>query len=281
MAGFRNLLFPVDFSERCRATVPFVLSMARKFGAKVTLIHALHEIPRDYYDVDLPVSRSLDEMQRDAESDLMRFLEGLDDVARAVGIGDPAHVITGYAEKNNIDLIMMPTHGYGPFRSLLLGSATAKVLHDARCAVWTGAHMEQPPTSDHLDCRSVLCAVDGTPKTAPLVDQAAKFSGEVGASLRLVHVIPGLQAGEPAEAGGEFEHMLREGAIERLKTFVDVDVPLCIGAGNVAEAVAGEARRHNADLVVIGRGLLHQTLGRLRTHAYAIIRQAPCPVLSF
>jgi nucleotide-binding universal stress UspA family protein len=50
--------------------------------------------------------------------------------------------------------------------------------------------------------------------------------------------------------------------------------------GDVAEAVRTEAQRHKADLVIIGRGMLDQSLGRLRTHSYAIIRQAPCPVLS-
>jgi nucleotide-binding universal stress UspA family protein len=41
-----------------------------------------------------------------------------------------------------------------------------------------------------------------------------------------------------------------------------------------------EADTTSPDLIVIGRGVLHETLGRLRTHAYGIIRHAPCPVLS-
>ena len=48
--------------------------------------------------------------------------------------GDPAVNIADYASENGIDLIMMPTHGYGKFRSLLLGSVVSKVLHDADCA---------------------------------------------------------------------------------------------------------------------------------------------------
>ena len=39
-------------------------------------------------------------------------------------------------------VILMPTHGYGPFRRFILGSNTAKVLHDADCPVWTGVHLE-------------------------------------------------------------------------------------------------------------------------------------------
>jgi nucleotide-binding universal stress UspA family protein len=40
------------------------------------------------------------------------------------------------------------------------------------------------------------------------------------------------------------------------------------------------ALREDADLVVIGRGRLHETLGRLRSNAYAIIRDSPCAVIS-
>jgi nucleotide-binding universal stress UspA family protein len=59
-----------------------------------------------------------------------------------------------------------------------------------------------------------------------------------------------------------------------------VTAPICVTAGDVAETIYEEAHRHDAHLIVIGRGVLHETLGRLRTHAHAIIRQAPCPVLS-
>jgi hypothetical protein len=40
------------------------------------------------------------------------------------------------------DLIMMPTYGMGSFRRHLIGSVTAKVLHDVACPVWTAAHVE-------------------------------------------------------------------------------------------------------------------------------------------
>ena len=59
------------------------------------------------------------------------------------------------------------------------------------------------------------------------------------------------------------------------------DVEVCIESGRVSSVVRRAALRHNADLVVIGRGKLQKPLGRLRTSAYAIIRESPCPVLSF
>jgi len=72
----------------------------------------------------------------------------------------PAYEIIQYAENNAVDLIMMPTHGYGPFRSLLLGSTAAKVLHDAHCPVWTSAHIEETPLEARTEIHNILCAIE-------------------------------------------------------------------------------------------------------------------------
>jgi nucleotide-binding universal stress UspA family protein len=53
-----------------------------------------------------------------------------------------------------------------------------------------------------------------------------------------------------------------------------------VGVGEVADVVRAEAEGHDSELILIGRGILHETMGRLRTHSYGIIRHAPCPVLS-
>ena len=81
----------------------------------------------------------------------------------------------------------------------------------------------------------------------------------------------------------EFEEALRNDAreaIEGLKRSVGVTAPLCVGVGEVADVVRTEAEGHDSELILIGRGILHETMGRLRTHSYGIIRHAPCPVLS-
>jgi nucleotide-binding universal stress UspA family protein len=165
----------------------------------------------------------------------------------------------------------------------LLGSVTAKVLHDAQCPVWTGAHMEGPPQLEHLKGRNILCAVDGTPKSSPLMEWGAEYAKETGASLRLLHVVSGVESWPERALDREFEEALRQQAreaIEKLQRSVGVDAPLCIGVGDIPTVVCEEAQRHATDLVLIGRGLLHETFGRLRTHAHAIIRHAPCPVIS-
>jgi hypothetical protein len=60
---------------------------------------------------------------------------------------------------------MMSTHGYGAFYRFLLGSVTAKVLHEIQCPVWTGAHLEEAPARE-FSIRRVLCSY--TPHTYPV-----------------------------------------------------------------------------------------------------------------
>jgi nucleotide-binding universal stress UspA family protein len=50
--------------------------------------------------------------------------------------------------------------------------------------------------------------------------------------------------------------------------------------GPVSKIVAAASLHHDADLVLVGRGVLTETFGQLRSNAYGVIRSAPCPVLS-
>jgi nucleotide-binding universal stress UspA family protein len=287
MLTIKHILFPIDFSERTCGAVPFVEAMAVRFGARVTLMGVAPPMPfGGMVDPSALVVLDPDELRQDLQNRLNATLKkefANLSVERVADVGDPAAVITQFAHSEGVDLIMMPTHGYGPFRRLLLGSVTAKVLHDAQCPVWTGAHMESPPGGRHPTWESVLCAVDGTPKSTPVMEWAAQFSTRTGAALRFVHAVRGLEGWPERTFNGEFENELRREAAEkvgRLQSSLGMEAPVCIATGNVAEAVCGEAVRHGSDLLVIGRGVLDETLGRLRTHAYGIIRQAPCPVIS-
>jgi nucleotide-binding universal stress UspA family protein len=81
----------------------------------------------------------------------------------------------------------------------------------------------------------------------------------------------------------EFEVHMQSTArrsIEEMAASAGIDATIAVTIGSVPDSVAGEAARSQADLLVIGRGVLRSTLGRLRTHSYGIIRLSPCPVMS-
>jgi nucleotide-binding universal stress UspA family protein len=285
MLAIKHILFPIDFSERCCHTAPVVHALATRFGAKITVLSAVPPIWQLGIGDGAGIPVDMEELRRDLETRLngtfVREFNGLT-VQRMAEIGDPSEVITRFAHTESVDLIMMPTHGYGPFRSLLLGSVTAKVLHDAECPVWTAAHMEQ--SSVHrIAGGNVLCAIDATPHCVPLIKWAAEYAELTDARLRLVHAVSGISGWPERRLDDEFEQTVRKdarAAIEHLQKSIGNTSPLCVGVGDVAQVVRAEAEGHDTDLVVIGRGMLHETMGRLRTHSYGIIRHAPCPVLS-
>lgn len=274
MLNIKHILFPMDFSDRCKAAVPFVRNMAASMHAKVTLLSVLE--PLYYGGLGDPAHVMLidtDDLLADLNARLDQAIakdfDGVE-AGKFAAMGDPARVILDFARDNRVDLIMMPNHGYGPFRRLLLGSVTAAVLHDAECPVWTGAHIEDRQPPEHVQPRTILCAIDGSAKSVPLLKWATELSKATGTSLRLVHILD--------RASETPEEALRK--IERREAEAGISVPACVTKGEVQEGVREEAVRHDADLLVIGRGVLQDSLGRLRTHVYAIVQNAPCPVVS-
>jgi nucleotide-binding universal stress UspA family protein len=178
---------------------------------------------------------------------------------------------------------MMPSHGFGPFRRFILGSVTAKVLHDAECPVWTGVHMENAPPLEQIDWKNIVCAIDLGPHADRTLSWAAHLVRDSAAKITVVHATPAVES-RPAkyldtEVFAEMQKQARE-EIEHLLERTGVHAQICLEGGDPASVVRNAAIGHDADLLVIGRGSAAGGLGRLRTHAYSIIRQSPCPVVS-
>jgi nucleotide-binding universal stress UspA family protein len=176
---------------------------------------------------------------------------------------------------------MMPTHGYSPFRRLLLGSVTSKVLHDTACAVWTGAHVAQGPPAEWIKLGHIVCAVDLSRHSASVLRWAADLAAEFKSMLTLLHVVPRLDSPGEGHYADEWRQRVLAGASEaiaKVQQSARIHVETVVESGDVSKAVRVAAGRLNADLVVIGRGAADNA--RLHTNAYGIIRESPCPVVS-
>jgi nucleotide-binding universal stress UspA family protein len=286
MTSFRHILFPVDFSEICHALRSEVKAMAQRLDARVTLLH----VTEVYAGVDLgfPMPSDLEEHKQKDLSALRTFSEPFASLKPgslniAVAAGDPAATIIDFTETNSVDLIMMPTRGYGPFRSLLLGSVAAKVLHDCACAVWTTAHTCDLASPAHSSVGSILCAIDLDPDGPDLIRRAVELGTLFNATVRLVHAVPAAHPARYDYLDENFGAYLMEASrkeMVRVQNKAGTKLEARIEANAVSVAVRRVAIDCAADLVVIGRGRLDKVLGRLRTNAYAIIRNSPCPVMS-
>jgi nucleotide-binding universal stress UspA family protein len=284
MSNIRHILFPLDFSSAGTATIPYVRALANQLHAKVTVLSV---VPPAWVSPPglIPPTVGSDPvgLQNALQAHLDKLaIDGLESPpARVTAVGDPAVKIAEFTRDNAVDLLMMATHGHGLFRRLLLGSVTSKVLHDVHCPVWTAAHAEKQHTQELP--RKILCALDGTEKSLALAQWAADFSRQVGASLQLYHVVRPISDWLSLESEQALQEELRTESRTRIESSLKsagLDLPLRIAVGEIVATITEEARQEGADLIVLGRGAIHETLGRLRTHAHGIIQRSPCPVLS-
>ena len=286
MATISKILAPVDFSERSAAEIDCAQAVAAHFRSKLVLLHVVTPSQMEIGAMESGLSvvtglyrARVEQAGYDLDAISLPDLTP-ESVRRVVATGEPADAIVEWAHKEAVDLIIMPTRGYGAFRRFILGSNTAKILHDADCPVWTGIHVEQAPARELSPFGHILCAVDLGGQSSKALWWAAMVARETGAHLTLMHAMPACPeaTAEAAQFSEPFGAAQRE--LERLDSFVHAGAEIVIEPGEPVDAIRAVAERLHATLLVIGRGSAAGVYGRLRTNAYAIIRQSPIPVVS-
>ncbi len=287
--ALKTILAPVDFSERSVGAARYVEALVEHFDAKSVLLHVL---PPPHYELSsMEVCGSvINELfatrTRQVREELAAFLQREIpqlDPERVLLEGDPAQKIVELAHERRMDLIVVSTHGYGPFRRFILGSVTAKILHDADCPVWTGVHLEEAPEVARIDFRTVVAAVDLGPQSQKTVDWAAAFAASYRARLVTVNAMPCIEARAGEYPGRDWKQRLAAECKEKMEELIrgqPCQAEVWAECGDPPEVVCNAARRMKADLLVIGRGSAAGVFGRLRANAYSIIRMSPCPVVS-
>ncbi len=283
MPTLTRILLPVDFSGRSLGAARLTRALATRFGSAITMLHV---IPPPHYELSVledgasvlaeAHAAHARQARQDLHTHLAAELEGAP-VERVLTEGDPARTIVETAHQRNVDLIVMPTHGYGPFRRFLLGSVTAKVLHDAGCPVLTGVHLEDIPAGGAVLSGRVLAAVDLGPGSVRVLEWAAWLAAGLSAGLSAIHVVA---SADQTSASGVAAVAQAPRELSQLAAAAGAQAGAITAGGDAPAVVCRTAQELAAGLLVIGRGSAAGMFGRLRANAYAIIRQSPCPVLS-
>src|SRR5450755_2310283 len=283
-----HILFPIDFSEHCRALNGEVEWLANRSGCRVTLLHVF-EVPATWYggfEAPLVELAPFGRISAEAKKKLSEYSINVPEsqVTRVLAQGEAAWHIAGWANLHEVDLVVMGTHGCGTVRGLLLGSVAAKVLHDVNCPVWTQSLAHELPSAVPHGVTSIVCALELTEEAPPLLSFTQGLAKYFGAKVRVVHSVPEAETRPNKYFDSDLHRYLSESArvdLAKLQRQAGTDFPLSIGASGIAKEVARAAKEEKADLVVIGRGKAKESFARIRTHAYEIIHEAPCPVLSY
>ena len=133
MKEFKKILFPVDLSESSPKIVPYVTTMAEKFGAEVHLLFVsrIFEYFSGIYVPHPSINDFEEQVRKGATRRLKEFKEeyfsDLKDTKAEIISGDISEEILKYIQTNGIDLLILGTHGRKGLEKVVFGSVAERV----------------------------------------------------------------------------------------------------------------------------------------------------------
>jgi len=153
MIPIHRILVPTDFSEPAMAALKWATTLAREFESRVFLLHVVPEpyaYPWGTELSSLPLTEILAQSEEAARQRLgeLAVETGLpaDRVSTRALIGTPVDQVVASIKDNDIDLVVLGTHGRGPVGHFLLGSVAEKVVRRSPVPVLT-VHGSLPPAT--------------------------------------------------------------------------------------------------------------------------------------
>jgi nucleotide-binding universal stress UspA family protein len=223
-------------------------------------------------------------------SEAQEKAEGLSQAAELVGIqtavivqpGDVADEIDRVVHEQNIDLVVLGTHGRTGWKHLVMGSVAEELFRRLICPVVTiGPRFSR--TSEKGQVKKILFPTDLSQESRIIFPCLALLAAENKAELILVHILPE-ESGTNPDA-----RTLAEPLRVEMETIFSPHISpqshaeFLIDFGDPAVSILSLAQRRNVDLIAMGvrKGAEFLTAHFRNTVAYRVALGAECPVLTW
>lgn len=298
-----RILVPTDFSIHSEDALRAALSLKKEFGAEVTVIHVFDisemlGLGWTVYGESLEaevVARMEEDSRKALAQFVMKMGAGEGELRTLVARGRPFVEVVRLARSENVDLVVMGTHGRKGIEHLLLGSNAEKVVRKAPCSVLTVRHREGQRELS-FPAGTILVPTDFSLTSERAMSMAIRLAQRNSSRIVLLHVFADLKVREAIQwteylPTGQTELELEEGIMNRAQEELDAFVSkFPVGEIKVDKKVLSEvphrgivetAEQENVDLIVMGThgrsGLNHLIMGSV---AEKVVRASPSPVLT-
>ena len=254
---YEKILVPLDGSELAEVALPYAEELAGRLGSEGTLLYVsesaegqYHRIPQFY----------MQEMAKATKRGAERYLEKPEGkaikVESAVLFGHPTDEIVAYADKEDIGLIVMATHGRSGIKRLALGSVAEKIVRTAKQPVaLIRAKGARPEVREKGMLNKALVPLDGSKESEAAIPYIEELASKLKGEVVLLQVVA--QAYRVIHGGGD-------GSAQIPYTEEEME-PLRASAGDYLKTVAGGLE---------GKGITTRSEVRVGTAADEIIKLA-------
>ncbi|MGA7885333.1 MAG: universal stress protein [Acidobacteriaceae bacterium] len=280
--GIHQVLIATDLSQYCNLAMSFGLELARAYQSISQVVHVfpVREFviagPEAVAAARVATERDLGKLKSDLREH--GYIEG-EDYQLTLMEGEVAEAILEAARRKQVDLILVATHGRSGLGRALMGSVAEQVFRQSLTPVMTLGPNLHLASASRIP-RNILLAADFSPAAARAALYAAWLARQHDARLTVLHVV------EPSALAGGADRATVEMGIERklnrmLEGQAGARSKVRIEAGKTVPTILRVADDINADLLVMGVRPWAGVFDRFMwPHAYEIVREARCPVLT-
>jgi nucleotide-binding universal stress UspA family protein len=263
-AAVREIVACLDGSTLGSSIIPHARAVANAFGARLTLLHVL--------EIEAGVAAPLSPLdwgirQREARAHLEEMVSRLGDVESGVASeliqGRAAEQICSWAEKHDVDLTVLCSHGSHGVTDWQLASTARKLIERT-----PGSLLLVPATAtreEPVRYRRILVPLDGSPRGESVLPIAMRIAQSQQADILLVHVVPPPDITHigPVDAEGAdlmrkvsaHNHRVADAYLDRIRARVSQSGcpvrALVVDGGSVRTQLERAIREEGADLVVM------------------------------
>jgi hypothetical protein len=237
--GMEKLMVATDGSEHSETAIREAINLAKICSSNLIAVSVVK--------TNLEFDSVLPQFVEKAEQEAITHLESVKaratkegvDCMTIVGLSEePYEDIVRHASKNNVDMIIMGTHGRTDMKRLMMGSVTALVIGHAPCKILV------LPLNARVGCKNVLVATDGSKYSDAAASEALGISKRCGSSLIVISVAS--SDTEMASAKDNVNKVVDAAEKEGIKT------TSVVTKGKPYEAIIETSKQKEADLIVVG-----------------------------
>jgi len=273
-----HILIPTDFSSTAHHAFLHAVAIARTFGARLSIMHVrelyshemiLPDVMAHELDLNQEYDRKVTENLEAWRSEAVE--QGAGQVDIVLSIGRIAQEVRNYTQEENVDLVVMGTHGTKGVEEFFLGSNAFRVISVVKCPVLTVR-----AESAVIGYKNIVVPMDDTPSSRQKLMFCSDWAKAFGAQLKLLCLcdMADQQRMKHLDAVcGQVSEALQAENVPFSINHVEAD--------NNAEEAMRYAEYGDADLIII-MSETETTIGGLLIGSYAqqVVNHSKIPVLT-